>query len=305
MKVLVTGGAGYVGSKLVKQLSLEPTISELIIYDNLNQKNHNIFFSSIKNSEKIKFIIGDILDSRKLKPILERVDIVYHLAAKVSTPFGHEEPHIYEQINHWGTAELGYLIEKSEVKKVIYTSSASIYGFSDNLQSELDLPNPTTAYGISKLNGEKSLSQLTKQDVYVLRCGNVYGFGQSIRFDAVINRFMFECIINKRISVSGDGNQFRTFIHIDSIVGSLIKIIKLNLDSGIYNLTDYNFTINQITKVFKKIFNDVEILFINQDIVLKSLRLNPNQQISDIPKDKYFDIIDNLNKFKSNFAFHV
>ena len=95
------------------------------------------------------------------------------------------------------------------------------------------------------------------------------------------------------------------FVHIDSIVGSLIKIIKLNLDSGIYNLTDYNFTINQITEVFKNIFNDVEILFINQDIVLKSLRLNPNPQISDIPEDQYSDLIDNLNNFKYNFAFHV
>ena len=108
MKVLITGGAGYVGYALVRQLMFAPEISEIIIYDNLSRRNY-AFFDHQKFSEKpLRFVHGDILDGRKLNQTLKGVSVVYHLAAKVTTPFADMDAHSFDQINHWGTAQVAY-----------------------------------------------------------------------------------------------------------------------------------------------------------------------------------------------------
>jgi len=132
MNILITGGAGYIGTELTCELEKNPEVKQIIIYDNLSRGNINLFIGSHKLSHKIKFVQGDILDTRLLKQTLKSVDVVYHLAAKVTTPFADQNPHIFEQVNHWGTAELVYAVEESEVKKFIYSSSASVYGASSH-----------------------------------------------------------------------------------------------------------------------------------------------------------------------------
>src|SRR3954464_2173251 len=112
MKVLVTGGAGYIGTELTNALIARPDVEEVIIYDNLSRGNYNFFLGlRLANHTKIRFIKGELLDSRALKKVLKGVDVVYHLAAKVTTPFANADSHVYEQVNHWGTAELVYAIE--------------------------------------------------------------------------------------------------------------------------------------------------------------------------------------------------
>jgi len=114
MHVLITGGAGYIGTALVEMLSQNKAVSQIDIYDNLSRANRNFFIGKNKlNSTKVNFIQGEILDSRKLKKALKGVDVVYHLAANVTTPFSDQNPHLFEQVNHWGTAELTYAIEES------------------------------------------------------------------------------------------------------------------------------------------------------------------------------------------------
>ncbi len=93
MRVLVTGGAGYVGTKLVKQLILLDEVDRVIVYDNLSRGNYNLFIGeAIPNGDKVEFIQGDILDSRLLRKTLAGIDFVYHLAAKVTTPFNQYRP---------------------------------------------------------------------------------------------------------------------------------------------------------------------------------------------------------------------
>jgi len=124
MKVLITGGAGYIGTVLTKNLVKSPEIEEIIIYDNLSRKNSNLFLGDrLPNAEKIKLVNGDILDLRKLNRVLKDVDVVYHLAARVSTPFANVDADFHEQVNHWGTSELVSAVEESNVRKFIYTSS--------------------------------------------------------------------------------------------------------------------------------------------------------------------------------------
>ena len=132
MNVLITGGAGYIGTKLVYTLEKESSINSIVVYDNFSRDNYNLFLGRSKlNSKKISLVKGSILDSRKLKIEIDKADVVYHLAAKVTTPFVDHNPQEFDQTNNWGTAELTHLIENSKVSKFIYVSSVSVYGASE------------------------------------------------------------------------------------------------------------------------------------------------------------------------------
>ena len=230
MKVLVTGGAGYIGTELIYKLDANSDITEVIVYDNLSRPNYNLFIGVSKLSDKVKFVERDILDTRNLKLNLKGVEVVYHLAAKVSTPFADQNAHFFEQINNWGTSELIQAMEDSDVKKFIYLSSVSVYG-ATNGQVDVDNGvNPRTFYGISKMRGEEHASRLLgKIPTYILRCGNVYGYSKSMRFDAVINKFMIDANFKGRINVNGDGTQVRSFVHIDEVSSILNNLINFKV----------------------------------------------------------------------------
>ena len=186
MNVLITGGAGYVGTELLAKLALNKEISKITIYDNLS-KGHRSLFLGKKSPflSKIEFVHGEILDSRLLKKKLIDTDVLIHLAAMVTTPFANTDPHFFEQVV--------YAAEESGVSKFIHLSSTAVYGTGADLADESTLPLPQTYYGISKLRGETHVNRLMeKKNSIILRGGNIYGFSKSMRFDAVINKFMFD-----------------------------------------------------------------------------------------------------------------
>ncbi|MCS6974275.1 MAG: SDR family oxidoreductase [Cyclobacteriaceae bacterium] len=282
MKVLVTGGAGYIGTELVSLLAQLPVVEQIIVYDNLSRANYNLFLGNrIPNHNKIKFIKGELLDSRGLRLALKGVDVVYHLAARVTTPFAHSDGHLYEQINHWGTAELVYAVEETGVKKFVYTSSAGVYGSSEQPVDENATPHPTTFYAISKLRGEEHVRRLSdKMDTYIFRCGNVYGYSRSMRFDAVINRFVFEANFLRRITIHGDGSQRRSFIHIEQLALALANVLHSSIPGGTYNLVERTISIMDVVDVLKQVIPDLEFILINQHIRFSHLNIQPNQKIN-------------------------
>ena len=306
MKVLITGGAGYIGTELATSLNENPSISEIVIYDNLMRGNYNLFIGQTKQKgDKLRFVKGELLDTRKLKEELEGIDIVYHLAAKVTTPFADQNPHEFEQVNHWGTAELIYAVEESNVKQFIYLSSTSVYGASKNplnIDSEL---NPKTFYGISKMRGEDHVKRLINSSVktYILRCGNVYGYSKSMRFDSAINKFMFEANFNKQVRIYGNGNQNRSFIHIDRMKLALANIIQSDLKSDIYNLTESTFSINEIIDVIKDIYPEMEMLFVNQNMKLRELIIEFDNRLSALANFQKNALKEDLSDFKTRFTF--
>lgn len=304
MKVLISGGAGYIGTELIYLLDKNQAIDEIIVYDNLSRDNRNLFIGVQKASSKLKFVLGDLLDSRKLKKVLEGVEVVYHLAAKVSTPFSDQRSHEFEQVNNWGTAELVYAIEENPtVKKIFYLSSASVYGASDKMMSLEDIPHPQTFYGITKLRGEAHIKRLSdKIETFILRCANVYGYSKSMRFDAVINKFMFEANFNKKISIHGDGMQYRAFIHIDKVAGALANILTSSLESGIYHLSENNLNVVDIVDEIKQIYPELEMVFVNQHLKLKEIRVNPDERINQLFSSK-LTLKEELLNFKNSFTF--
>lgn len=304
MKVLITGGAGYVGNELVYKLCQDPEVESIVIFDNLSRKVYNIFFDTPINNPKVRFIRGELLDSRFIRSILPGIDVVYHFAAKVSTPFANEDSHLFEQINNWGTAELVYEVEESKVKHFIYLSSTSVYDSSQRYIDVDTVPNPKTFYGSSKLRGEGHVKRLTpKMKTHIIRCGNIYGYSPSLRFDAVINRFMFEANFYGRVSVQGNGNQHRAFIHIDKVVNVLSNLLHSDLDSGVYNLVDRNMSVVEITDHLKELYPDMETIFISQHLEMREMKVHPDERIEKICTHPHQSFREELEAFKSKFAF--
>jgi UDP-glucose 4-epimerase len=305
--ILITGGAGYIGSALVEQLLQNEEVEKLVIFDNLSRKNYHFFLGKeFQNKHKISFVDGELLDSRKLKKALIGIDTVVHLAAKVTTPFADADPHYFEQVNHWGTAELVYALEESEVKQLIFASSVSVYGSSSAMLQEGQVPNPKTIYGISKMRGEEHVARLfEKMNTQILRLGNVYGYSHAVRFDAVINRFMFDANFNNRIAINGDGKQKRPFISIYKLNGLLEQIIfNKDIPSGYYNLVDQNLQVLDIVDVLKELYPEMEFTFINQHLKLRELVVSPDSKLKQhIDFGVAGDLREDLVRFKKHLRF--
>jgi UDP-glucose 4-epimerase len=304
MHILVTGGAGYIGTELVRYLAIREEVERITVYDNLSRGNYNLFIGNAFPGRKVRFVSGDLLDSRKLRKNLQGVDVVYHLAAKVTTPFANDDSHIFEQVNHWGTAELTYAVEESEVKQLIFTSSMSVYGSSTEMLDEKAVPNPETQYGFSKLRAESHVRRLfSKRNALILRCGNVYGYSPSMRFDAVINRFMFDANFNGRMTIHGNGRQYRSFIHVDKLAAALAQLIRTQVPSGTYNLTDKNLQLLDLVDITKALYPDLEFIFINQHLTLKELQVSPESALRQYIHFPQTDLQEELTEFKGRFAF--
>lgn len=275
MKVLVTGGAGYVGTSLCEILLASGKVDELTVFDNLSRHNFNLFIGQNKLNGNIKFVEGDILDSRKLRKAVQGVDAVIHLAAKVTAPFADQDAHLFEQVNHWGTAEVTYAAEESDVKKLIYLSSVSVYGSGESARSIDSELNPKTFYGISKMRGEEHVQRLSrKMKTHVIRCGNVYGYNRSMRFDAVINKFLFEANFHQKINIHGDGQQHRPFVHVNTVCETLMNVLFEDGESSISNLVEHNYSINDIAEVLKELYPELEMIFINNNMRLRELKID-------------------------------
>lgn len=303
MRILITGGAGYIGTALVEKLFSQKDISEVVIYDNLSRENRNVFIGKKEYGDKIRFVHGDILDSRKLNATLKGVDVVVHLAAKVTTPFSDQNPHLFEQVNNWGTAELVYAIEKSDVHHLIYLSSVSVYGTSKKMVTAEHNLNPKTFYGISKMRGEEHIASLSSRvKTNIIRCGNVYGYNKSMRFDAVINRFMFEANYNGRITINGTGEQTRPFIHINDVAEVIEKVIKNRKCVKVGNLVSNNYAIGEVVEQLRKVYPDLEMIFVNQHMKMRQLLVEGSEELLQFVKTKK-PLVKELEEFKTYFTF--
>lgn len=302
MRVLVTGGAGYVGVELVRALAGRPDVSRVVVYDNLSHGRNGLFFGPPMGPAPVRFVRGDVLDSRALGRAVAEADVVVHLAARVLTPFADGDPHAFEQVNHWGTAELSYLLEDSAVKQVIYLSSAAVYGASEAPLDVTATPRPRSWYGVSKLRGEHMLSRLgERMSVQIVRCANVFGYGASARFDAVINRFLRQAHYEGRVVVEGDGSQKRPFAPVSYVVAALAALVGAEAPSGLHNLVAYNLSIMEIVDELRRIYPGLETLFVEQDMNRHGLEVAPSGTLIAPPAIE--DLDAELRAFIGHFAF--
>lgn len=304
MNILITGGAGYLGTELCLRLMQRDDIDAVTVYDNLSRKNFNFFLGPEKLDPKVRFADAELLDSYTLGKEVSAADCVIHLAAKVTTPFADENAHLFDQVNNWGTAELCRAVEESDrCKRLIYMSSAGVYGAGDEAANLSTPPNPKTFYGISKLKGERHAERLSgKKEVSIVRCANVYGYSKSMRFDAVINRFVLHAKNHGRVTINGSGDQMRAFVHVERVSDFLEKLLFTSHMQTHYNLTDANITINDIAYTLKEILPETEMLYVDQQLKLRQIHVGPDQNVDAMIGPKTATLAEELQKFLEKMA---
>ncbi len=303
MKVMVTGGAGYIGNELVYRLSAEPGITDILVYDNLCKGNYNLFTGYRKVPAKnVRFIQADILDSRSLRKHMEGMDIVFHLAAKVEMPYADQNAHDFEQNNHWGTAEVVYAAEETGLGRLIYLSSQTVYGHGEVSSAEHPC-NPTSYYGISKLRGEDHVRRLTeKMQVQIVRCANVYGYSKNLRVETNINQLIFDAHFTNRIAIHGDQAHSLSYISVYRLVESLAQMAIHEMESGVYNLAHRNLSSVDVVDALRELYPDLETIFVDQHIPLHDLTMECDDRLKQmLPPDT--TMREDLEKFQELFTF--
>lgn len=304
MNILVTGGAGYIGTSLVHKLDKREEVDKILVLDNLSRGENNFFFKHNGGLNKVELIQADILDTWTLKNSLEGIDVVYHLAAKVTTPFSDQDPHLFEQVNQWGTANLVLALEDSDVSRFIYLSSTSVYGLSKETADETTSPEPQTHYGISKLKGEGQAQTLqNKMDTYIVRSGNVYGYNPSVRFDAVINKFMFEANFYNKIAIHGTGEQTRAFIHIKQISDVLSSFLTDNVPPDTYNVVSDNRSVLDVADTVKSLYPELEMTFVSRNLQRRRIKVNTDLKLDEYIQMPTVDFKEALTDFKEHFVY--
>ena len=213
--VLVTGGAGFIGSHLTKHLaSIGCTVK---VIDDLSSGDANRL-----NGLDIDFIEGSILDEKAIASAASGCSCVFHLAAFVSVPESVARPDECNRTNITGTSSLLAHASDAGCKRIVFASSAACYGVHPNVPSrECDELRPASPYATSKVNGEKMLRDLPKHiDGVSLRFFNVFGEGQDANssYAAVVSAFLKAKKNGSQPTIFGDGSQSRDFIHVSNIV---------------------------------------------------------------------------------------
>ena len=255
LKILVTGGAGFIGRYLVDFLIKG---NEVTIYDNLsNSSKKAIDFLLEKGA---RFEESDILDFENLKKSSEGYDLVIHLAAKGNVEESFLKPDKIMEVNVTGTENVLRCCIENKIKKLIFASSASVYADSKIPVNENSDTIPLSPYGKSKLFAEQKIKEISNKfdiDAISLRMFNVYGKGQNNQFSGVITKFIRNFSENKPIEIYGDGKQKRDFISIFDIVKAFdCSIKKIEGKRGdVYNIaTGNSITIIELVETIQNIF---------------------------------------------------
>jgi len=254
-RACVTGGAGFIGSKLVRQL-LQNGL-EVLVIDNLSVgRKENI-------PQGAEFYEADILNN-EVHSIIASCDVIFHLAARVAIRSSFEFVTDDTMTNVIGTVNLlkAATTEGSRVKKFVFASSMAVYADTNNTQpvSETDSMEPISPYGVSKLAGEMLVKQLCTQagvDACTLRLFNTYGNGQALSpYVGVMTIFANAMLDNKIPAIFGDGMQCRDFVHVDDVVNGFIIAMQNGHDGQSYNIgSGTGLTINDVYKKIAEVLN--------------------------------------------------
>ncbi|MDO8581259.1 MAG: NAD(P)-dependent oxidoreductase [bacterium] len=244
MKILLVGGAGYLGGALTDILIQSP--HEILVYDIL------LYEESYRKN--VPFVHGDVRDQEKLQKHLDWADVVVWLAALVGDPACTLNEQLTLTINRDAVVYL-----RDHFKgRILFMSSCSVYGASDGVLDETSALQPLSLYAKTKQWAEEIL--VSHAHALIFRLGTLYGVGDRfarIRFDLVVNTLVMRAALHKKFSVFG-GNQYRPLLHVRDAASAIALALGCN-EHGIYNLHSENVTILDIAERIKKYFPDVHV----------------------------------------------
>src|SRR3989344_5233342 len=205
MNVLITGGLGHIGAKLIREYSQRSDIELIRILDNISTQRYCSLFNLPE--KKYEFVEGDINDIETLRKAMKEIDLVIHLAAITDAPSTINNPEVTHKVNYEGTWNVINAAMHANVKKFMYSSTTSVYGEAEGIVDE-DSPEemykPASPYAESKRKAEKLIQNITLETGFpavILRKGTIFGTSIGMRFHTSINKFCYLAAMNKPLTV--------------------------------------------------------------------------------------------------------
>jgi len=311
--VLVTGGAGFIGSHLAEYL-VHKGFKVIVIDDLSNGSKKNI--SGI--IDKIKFIQESILNVKKIKKYFKNVDYVFHLAALSNIVPSIENPKLFFDVNVSGTLNVLECCKEYRIKKILYTASSSSYGIPKKYPtSESEKINPVYPYALTKFQGEELVmhwGKVYKLNVVSARLFNVYGprVRTSNNYGAMFGVFLAQKFHNKPLTIVGNGNQKRDFTFISDVYRALYELIISKKSNGkIYNIgSGKTVSINKVANLIggKKVYiskrpGEPDMTYADITKILKDIKWKPEIGIKEgvkimLENIKYWEKAPLWNKIK-------
>jgi len=255
MKSLVTGGAGFIGSTLVEKLLEQDEM--VVVVDNESANTHEETYWN-DDAINIKMDVND----PALKNAVTGIDRIFHLAADISIPYSIKNPVGTYANNVHGLLNVLEVARKSDIKNVVFSSTAAIYGLTDKVCVETDTPDPLNPYSVSKLAGEhlmKMYHDLYGINTVSLRYFNVYGPRQSNtgQYAPVVGIFQKQKEQHSALTIVGDGKQTRDFIHVSDVAAANILVSESDA-TGVYNVgTGIEYSVNQIADMISDVQRNI------------------------------------------------
>ncbi|MDP1545883.1 MAG: NAD-dependent epimerase/dehydratase family protein [Anaerolineales bacterium] len=239
MNFLITGAAGFLGSSLANHLAREG--HQVRALDDLSTGDPKVL------APDVHFTRGDVSDRPKLWTLLQDVDVVYHLAARVSVPESILYPRDYNDVNVGGTVAMMEAMRDVGVKRVVLASSGAVYGdLANSTLTESTTPNPRSPYAVSKLSAEyyvRTIGNLWNIETVSLRIFNAYGPGQHLppSHPPVVPHYLRQALRGGTLVAHGDGNQTRDYVYVDDVVSAMVAAatapningLVINVGSGV------------------------------------------------------------------------
>ncbi len=292
MRYVVTGGAGFVGSHLVKLLVKNG--HDVTVIDNLIKGKKENLSQVI---EKIKFLNLDIRDYQELRKNLKNIDGVFHQAALTIVQDSFERPEEYHEVNVLGTENIFKLANENNFK-VVYASSSSVYGHKEVTPIKEDAKRePINPYGKTKLDDEYLFEKYSKMGTKIigLRYFNIFGEGQTPEYAGVITKFLDRIKNKKAPIIFGNGKQIRDFIYVGDIILANLSAMTNDIESSLINIgSGKPMTILELAKMFldiskldlKPIFEDplegdIEKSHADIGLAIKSFNWKPKKELKE------------------------
>jgi len=303
VRYIVTGGAGFIGSNIVKKLVARG--DDVTVIDNLNTGKEENLKSVI---DKITFLKDSILNMELLEKQSQNIDGIFHQAALASVQDSFSKPDEYHDVNVNGTENILKLAKKNDFR-VVYASSSSVYGNPERIPiKESDKKNSINPYAETKLKQDQLAIKYSEMGVKVigLRYFNVFGKGQSKEYAGVLKLFLERIRDKLPPKINGDGTQFRDFVYVEDVADANIMSMDSDINHGFYNVgTNTSITILDLAKTIIKssgldiqpIFGpalkgDVQRTIANIDLIKEEIGWEPT-----ILLEKWIEEIISMNKF--------
>ncbi|MEF8775133.1 MAG: SDR family oxidoreductase [Haloarculaceae archaeon] len=217
MRVLVTGPLGYIGSALVAQLHNRPAVDDIVLLDDFSSGTPRVLAGHLDDDLEVHR--GDVREYGDVESVVRGSDTIVHLAAITGAASTHDRREETFAVNLDGTENVLRAARKHDVDRVVFASSCNVYGRATTASlDETAEADPINPYAESKLAGEELLAEYV--DAYglsgtALRMSTVYGWSPGIRFNLVVNYFVFRALTDRPLTVYGDGSNWRPFVHVD------------------------------------------------------------------------------------------